>query len=311
LSTKAEELAKDQIGGIYSVYTNTLVPEVWKKLIELNISSAAVFDENQKRYLGFIDIADIVNYLVRVLGSAVLGANQRPFDDLVREFATEVTMWRELQVKDVIHFPHLGRNSFRPVMVGQSAFSVLEPLAREPALRRIAILNDVGTLVHVVTQSMAVKWVNENILNLGRKEQKPVEQMEHVMKTSFVVTEDRLAIDAFQFMIEKNVTALPVVDSSGQIKDVISLKDIKLIRTDQLFLWRLYQGIPQFMHEVRKQLRPKSLQVLSPNDTLGKAVRQLAEHRVHRLFVVDEKQQNPMGVVSLKEVIAEILKFDE
>jgi CBS domain-containing protein len=42
---------------------------------------------------------------------------------------------------------------------------------------------------------------------------------------------------------------------------------------------------------------------------LEDVVRQLVEHKVHRLFVVDENHA-PIGVISLREILLELINID-
>jgi CBS domain-containing protein len=48
------------------------------------------------------------------------------------------------------------------------------------------------------------------------------------------------------------------------------------------------------------------LKTVTINDTLEDVINTLAEHRIHRLFIVNDDRK-PIGVISLKDLLLEIL----
>jgi len=43
-------------------------------------------------------------------------------------------------------------------------------------------------------------------------------------------------------------------------------------------------------------------------NTLGDVITKLAENKIHRVYVIDE-ERHPLGVISLRDVLVEILTF--
>lgn len=52
--------------------------------------------------------------------------------------------------------------------------------------------------------------------------------------------------------------------------------------------------------------RPKRVQVCKESHTLEQVINLLADHSIHRVFVVDDAKK-PIGVITLKDVLLEIL----
>src|SRR5689334_9025176 len=80
----------------------------------------------------------------------------------------------------------------------------------------------------------------------------------------------------------------------------------------------LYQPIKEFLHirtsvedrvKLAKFPNPAPL-VVQANDTMAKVIDEIAQNRVHRVFLVDE-QGRPDGVISLCDIIARFLERGE
>ncbi len=63
----------------------------------------------------------------------------------------------------------------------------------------------------------------------------------------------------------------------------------------------------RYLEVVKEQTRGvRTVHVCRRDTSLGAVISTLVQHRVHRVFVIDESEQ-PIGVVSLRDVIAELL----
>jgi CBS domain-containing protein len=58
--------------------------------------------------------------------------------------------------------------------------------------------------------------------------------------------------------------------------------------------------------DVTEGQRPKRVQVCKKTHSLEHAINLLADHSIHRVFVVDDEKK-PIGVITLKDVLFEIL----
>jgi len=53
-------------------------------------------------------------------------------------------------------------------------------------------------------------------------------------------------------------------------------------------------------------LRPRFVVSAKMNDTLEQVIQKLVEHKIHRLYVIDDDHK-PVGVISLKDILMEII----
>lgn len=72
-------------------------------------------------------------------GSLTAGGEQKSFMDLV----AEEKGFKEKTVNDLMEYPYApaSRSAYHPITSGYSAMAVVEPLAREKGLHRVAIVS--------------------------------------------------------------------------------------------------------------------------------------------------------------------------
>jgi len=309
--TKAEDFAISRPktdSPIFVCYRTDVVVDVWRGLVKHNFLSCPVILKDTKKYFGFIDMFDIVKYILNHFGSSNILGKEKDFWDLVEE----EKLFAKKTVNDLMTYPLSHRNPFHPVKEGYSALAVIEALAREENLYRVPVIDKNRQMFNLVTQSQVVDFLARNLEHLGPKANKPIKLCEHAFKPRVLsVLEDSIAIDAFNSMVEKEVSGLAVVDKNGILCGNISLRDIKLISYDAKLFWRLQQTVKEFLTKLQdeyatKHGRPRSVIVATESDTFGTAIRILSEHQIHRIYVVDSNKK-AIGVLSLKDVLLEII----
>jgi CBS domain-containing protein len=93
----------------------------------------------------------------------------------------------------------------------------------------------------------------------------------------------------------------------------LSLVDLKAIQHDAHMFWRLFETVKNFIqklkigpHETMETDRPRTIVSVKSDDTLEDVLKKLSEHRIHRIFVVDDEKK-PIGCISLKDLLFEII----
>jgi CBS domain-containing protein len=309
LHTKAEDFAIDRPkkdAPIFVCYRTDRVVDVWRGLVKHNFLSCPVVLKDE-RYFGFLDMADIVKYVINHFGPTNILGKEKDFWDLVDEekvFATKT-------VNDLMTYPLSTRNPFHPVKEGYSALAVMEPLAREENLHRVPVIDKNRKFNNLVTQSQVVDFLAKNLHRLGGKANKLVKDCQYAFKPRVLsVTEDSIAIDAFYSMVDKGVSGLAVTDGSGVLRGNLSLRDLKLISYDARLFWRLQQTVGNFLLKLRSEYaakgRPTSLITATEKDTIGMVIRTLSENQIHRIYIVDNDKK-AIGLLSLQDVLLEII----
>jgi len=91
------------------------------------------------------------------------------------------------------------------------------------------------------------------------------------------------------------------------------MRDLKAVGYDLRLFWRFNQTVKNYLAKVKKEYedfhkRPHHVIVAAKHDTIGTVIARLAEHNIHRIFITELKR--PIGIVSLKDILLEILHID-
>jgi len=284
------------------------ITDVWKGLVAHNFLSVPVLQKTKNKYYGFVDMYDIVKFVVEFFGTS---EELRNSDDWMK-LAEASEEFQKKTVNDIMKYPLSKRNPFFPIHSGYTLFCAVEALSREKGLHRVPVVDDERKLITVITQSQIVNILHRNLDILGEKKDKPMNQMENYFEDVVCINEEDTTLEAFKIMVEKNVGALAVIDKEGKLTANISLRDLKAMSTDTRLFWRLYQTVHNFLLKVRKENnetsgdRPRTVVTVKPTDTLETVIKKLAEYKIHRVYIVDDHKK-PVGVVSLKDVLREII----
>lgn len=304
------DFVRPQENKVFVAARTDNIVEVWKGLAAHNFLSCPVLQKTKNRYYGFIDMWDIVKYVVDFFGTSD-DQLLRNSEDWIKLVSAHEEFMKKT-VNDIMKYPLTKRNPFFPIHSGFSVFAAIEALAKEKQLHRVPIIDADRKLVTVVTQSQIVKMIAQNLELIGERRHLPVSKMNRFLEKVFAVHEDSVAMDAFRMMVEHEVSGVAVIDNDGKLTGTVSVRDLKAVSVDTRMFWRLYQTMKNFLLKVRRESnetggdRPRSVVTVKSTDTLESVVRKLAENDIHRIFIVDDNKK-PIGVISFKDVLYEII----
>ncbi len=110
--------------------------------------------------------------------------------------------------------------------------------------------------------------------------------------------------DAAELMDFYRVSGLPVVDGDGDLVGVISQTDLLHARTTRA-LWQAWPGLT-----VRHLMTGPAVTVTS-EVSLDEAARLMERRRIHRLVVVADDDETPIGVLSVSDLVRAMADRDE
>ena len=105
-------------------------------------------------------------------------------------------------------------------------------------------------------------------------------------------------------LAEYDVRGLPVVDRGGAVIGVISQTDIVRLRGGSMPTSG-WHGL------LVRDLMTHPAITVPASASLHEAARLMTEHRVHRLVVVAERDNGPIGVISESDVVREVAALTE
>jgi len=288
--------------------------------------SAPVARRMGNQWVGFLDMMDIVKCAVAAYGEQQLTLGAADVWDLMNNEES----FQTLTVEKV-----LGTGKKRPLHALRTDYSLLyavEMMVREPDLHRVAVIDtwEQRNLKSIVTQSQIIQWVHRHMAILGQKG-KPVAHMPNLLHPVVSVRQTDRAIDAFQMMEEINLSGVAVLDQNDRLVDALSIRDLRAMSTDGHLFWRLFNPIHTFLETIRQDhtatssssspstisgltgstmtpAHPKQVVCCTVLDTLETVINMVVHHRVHRVFVVDDKRSmKVVGVITLKDILNELL----
>ena len=295
--TKAQRLLpRDKV--IRSTRRMENVMSMWKTLVTNNLQSLVVLNEDSS-YFGMVDYSDIVRYVIKLFEDNISTATSM---DLTRLFEKEKVLDRT-EIHNIMTFPRNKGNIFHPAMVGSSLFTVFEKLYLL-GNHRIPIISQNFDLKDVVTQSMAIDFLYQNIGQIGSLAETKLEDLsDFYTHTVTTTSEDGTTIDAYKVMIDQKLQGLAVVDSDGKLVDNLSLRDLKGLRPDVKVFWRLWSTVKSFKEHVREEFSkdniPDEVIVATTEDTLSFIIETMATKHLHHIYIVDDRMSmKPTGVIT-------------
>jgi len=292
---------------IQTVQRADLVPYLFKILVDNNILAVPVLNREGK-YYGFVDMRDIVVHISNLFADL----NSAKVADLEGLFEAESDFVRT-RVRDIAVYPVKKESPHHPIHTGASLLMAWELLAHTPEhIHRLPVLNDDGGIADVITQSMLIDFLWQNIEKIGRAADmhvRDIQGTDHVIS----VNEDTRAIVAFREMAKSGVSGLAVVDKGGKLVGNISLRDLKGIHPDAKIFWRLWNTVKVFKEKALADFPPPT-KITGPvavtnDDTLSTVVEYMALKHIHRVYVVNDKaSMTPQRVISQTDVLREVMK---
>ncbi|XP_077011276.1 5'-AMP-activated protein kinase subunit gamma-3 isoform X1 [Tamandua tetradactyla] len=270
------------------IFDTTLeIKKAFLALVANGLRAAPLWDSKKQSFVGMLTITDFILVLHRYYRSP-----------LVQIFEIEehkIETWREIYLQ----------GCFKPLVSispNDSLFEAVYALIKN-RIHRLPVLDPVsGAVLHILTHKRLLKFLHifgallpqpsflsRTIQDLGIG---TFRDLAVVLETAPILT----ALDIF---VDRRVSALPVVNESGQVVGLYSRFDVI-----HLAAQKTYNRLDMSVGEALRQ-RTLSLEgVLScqPHESFGEIIDRIAREQVHRLVLVDETQ-HLLGVVSLSDIL--------
>jgi len=293
--------------GRQVITTNTFetLPDVFKKMIDINVLSLPVLNQKEK-YYGVIEMFDLVEYVTTVFSDL----STTKFIDLEKLLISE-KKFTHGTVRDVMKSPRTKQNPFKPIDKGYSLFTAWEILAHG-GVHRIPILDENDKICDIITQSMLIDFLWQNIEKIGNIADLQVKDMKSqpLEPLSSVQTSTK-ALFAFREMVRTNKSGLAVLDENGHLVNNFSIRDLRGIHYDAKVFWRLWSSVTDYKALVRQEFpdkTPAELIYALPNDSLYSVVEKMAKQHIHRIYVVESKENcKPIRVITQTDILREII----
>jgi CBS domain-containing protein len=193
-------------------------------------------------------------------------------------------------------------------------------------VRRVPVIDPATSRVmKVVSQSLICHQMHESLSHLSEVPPRFMQRPKDFglgMKNVVTVAEDTRAREAFQILIEKNVSAVGVLDEEGALLTCITAKDIRLLplvdqddaesandhTTEELLNLTAVEFVSKarLVSEKRGKARP-AVVVVHVDTPVSQMIAKLSKTGMHRLFLVDADHK-PVGVFSVADAVRLLLE---
>jgi len=280
--------------------------DAFQKLLDNNILSAPVHDKEKKEFIGFLDVRDLVSFVVFVYDEQKVNDNTR-----LRDLIQHGTGQFKMPTTDGVTVSYLARRN-RFVSVGSDA-----PLSRVSELlakgfHRVPVVDAQGKVINVISQSSIVKYLADHLRDaiLDNKNDPTIEALKIGTKPVLSVSKKSTVINTFRLMDQKKRSGVALVDETGRFVGTTTGKDLGLF-LDNPSLAAL--NLPIFEH--LQIIRQKQTDIKSPSISvfdhgrISRAIGLIAATRVHRVFVVDtEKDFRAVRVISITDILKYLME---
>jgi predicted transcriptional regulator len=281
---------------LYIAKREDKVTEVFKGLIHFKFNAVPILRKKGNKYIGFLEIFDIVQYIVNHFGIEKL-SKMTDFWKLV----DEEYLFHKLTINDIMIHSKV-RSPFVAVKVGYSLSFACELIGRE-SCRRVAIINEDKKLLSLITETQLLHFIEKHESQLGNILTKKVDNIK--TREVFTILHTELAMRGFQEMVDKKVQGLAVVDEVGKLVGCLSLTDLKVISHDGRLFFRLFKPIKDFLGVLEAD-RPRKVITCGVDHTMKDVMKALSLNRIHQIYVVND-QHVPLGTITTSDFILEVI----
>jgi len=261
-----------------------------------------VYDEDKKEYLGFLDVRDLVSWVVFVYDEQKVKDNSR-LADLIQHGSGQFKM----SGTEGVTITYLSRrHRFHSCDVSSPLTTVVKLLA-DNAIHRVPIVKD-GKVINIASQTTIMKAITKHIPDLvfDHSDDLSIGELGVATRQVLSVTKDSTVIDTFREMDRKQRSGIALTDpETGMIVGTTTGKDLGLFIKNPT-LGALQEPIFNYLKSVRcQQIDIKSpLITVMESDKLTRAVGLLSSTGVHRVFIVNNQNDlQPVGVLSITDVL--------
>ncbi|TMW65655.1 hypothetical protein Poli38472_008297 [Pythium oligandrum] len=259
-------------------------------LVEHDIKSVPIWDADQGKFVGMFTATDFVNILRHfyIRGS--------PMNELAEH---SIASWRAIPRSLSMTPQRDGLVSIHPEASLLDACTML----REHRLHRIPVIDPAqNSVLSVVTHSGILEFLVSTFREQRRLFDQPIFDLGiGVYANLITVPEEMPLIRVLHTLIERRVSAVPIVDSSGVVVNIYCVSNVTELVKDRS-LTQLDMPVGEILRiQAAEGNVGEGLHLCYKTDTLHMIFERFAAVKAHRLVCVDE-YTHCVGIVSLSDL---------
>jgi len=289
LETKVKDLSPRWSAVINCKSTET-ISDVFGRLIQHKIFAVPLLDVTTNKYTAFIDLFDILTYVVDVL-NLPLEAN----DDWIVSQQFRNTSCLTL----VGRSPRSNWNLIGEEATLQQAINALQ------GVHRLAVVDAQGNLRSILSQSRVIRWLAcRSDYVMGDIATATVEDTRLGFCDLVTINKNEKALNAFLKMNAYNLSGIAVVDNTDTVIGNISVSDLKDIGYAANMFKRLTVPSGNFLNRKIEGANLPKLVSANRSTTVKEVLDMYKNNEIHRVYVVTAEFHRPLGVITLTDMLS-------
>eukprot|EP00761_Pharyngomonas_kirbyi_P012317 gb/GECH01012344.1/.p1 GENE.gb/GECH01012344.1/~~gb/GECH01012344.1/.p1 ORF type:complete len:325 (+),score=80.25 gb/GECH01012344.1/:1-975(+) len=275
---------------VVSLKEDDLIEDALKTLAYNQILSAPVYAKDKNEILGFIDVLDIVTFLMSLSDSGYEFPNKSSID----------SYFRYAPLKKIIDASN--KDPLCPVFEGGSILQLIEVFGT--GVHRVPMYHSQEhDIVNIISQRDVFNFVYEHQDKLNHFPERTLEEvcfdnteLDFGRENLVSVSHSASVAKASSLLSENKVSALAVLDEQGDIVAHFSASDLRTLKD----VSDLKLPILEFLD--RYNYGPNTV-VIEPNIKMKDLFEKIHHSNLHCIWVVEENSQKPFGVFSLTDIM--------
>jgi len=287
-------------GAVVEVTTHSTIAEVARVLNQYHFLSVPVWDPDNKRYIAFVDVLDLLNHTALVFDLKHHVEKIEDFDKKAFAYGTVEDLLREEDHKRIHVFGEDARlENVMKVLCESDPRVLVAQVSVRTVWGRVHLWKKLE--YKMLSQTDVVRWLMENKQEVGDCFHVQIREIPGIRdkRRLLTCTLQESALEAMMKMVENELEALCVVDQGGKIVEVISASDLRGLSVIKLrYLLLPVKDFLFFM--TGKRARP--VIKCKEEEALPAVIQRMLSARVHRAFVTDSEDK-PTGILELRDII--------
>ncbi|NP_001119720.1 SNF4/AMP-activated protein kinase gamma subunit [Bombyx mori] len=266
--------------------TQLLVKKAFFALVYNGVRAAPLWDSNQQQFVGMLTITDFIKILQMYYTSPDVKMEE------LEEHRLET--WRRVLKGSVMPLVSIGPDS--------SLFEAIRMLITNRIHRLPVIDPDTGNVLYILTHKRILRFLFLYINELPKPsylKSKIRDLRIGTLSDIETATEETSIIEALKKFVNRRVSALPLIDPEGRLKDIYAKFDVINLAAE-----KTYNNLDVTLKTANEHRNEwfEGVQKCKLDETLFDVMERIVRAEVHRLVVVDDDDK-VIGIISLSDLL--------
>ncbi|CAH0716505.1 unnamed protein product, partial [Brenthis ino] len=266
--------------------TQLLVKKAFFALVYNGVRAAPLWDSQRQRFVGMLTITDFIKILQMYYTSPDVTMDE------LEEHRLET--WRQVLKGSVMPLVSISPDS--------SLFDAIKMLITNRIHRLPVIDPDTGNVLYILTHKRILRFLFLYINELPKPSYLQCKLRDlriGTLNDIETATEDTSIIEALRKFVNRRVSALPLIDTEGRLKDIYAKFDVINLAAE-----KTYNNLDVSLKKANEHRNEwfEGVQKCNLDETLYEVMERIVRAEVHRLVVVDEEDK-VTGIISLSDLL--------